>query len=112
MSYHSFLAPDGTEHGSFEVFYLDEMDCDERNRILVEEYFDDYWDDCVGCEESDIPEIHADIIECEGGLKPGWYWWACFPGCLPDGDPMGPFETEQFAWADAQGFDDGRFSDV
>lgn len=32
----------------------------------------------------------------------GWYWWSCFPGCLPDSDPSGPFETEQEAIADAQ----------
>ena len=32
----------------------------------------------------------------------GWYWWSCFPGCMPDGDPMGPFETENEAIADAQ----------
>lgn len=31
----------------------------------------------------------------------GWYWQACFPGCLPDGDPRGPFETEQDAITDA-----------
>ena len=31
----------------------------------------------------------------------GWYWWACFPGCLPDGEPMGPFATEADAIADA-----------
>lgn len=34
---------------------------------------------------------------------PGWYWWACFPGCMPDGDACGPFETEQAAIDDAQG---------
>jgi hypothetical protein len=32
----------------------------------------------------------------------GFYWWACFPGCLPDGDPMGPFATQAEALADAQ----------
>ena len=32
----------------------------------------------------------------------GWYWWACFPGCLPDGPPQGPFTTEAAAVADAQ----------
>jgi hypothetical protein len=32
-----------------------------------------------------------------------WYWWHCFPGCLPDGDPIGPFATEAEALADAQG---------
>jgi len=33
----------------------------------------------------------------------GWYWWLCFPGCLPDSDPVGPFATEADALADAQG---------
>lgn len=32
----------------------------------------------------------------------GWYWWPCFPGCLPDGDPIGPFASEAEALADAQ----------
>ena len=32
----------------------------------------------------------------------GWYWWPCFPGCLPDSDPIGPFATEEEAIADAQ----------
>jgi hypothetical protein len=31
----------------------------------------------------------------------GWYWQACFPGCLPDSDPSGPFATEAEALADA-----------
>ena len=31
---------------------------------------------------------------------PGWYWWACFPGCLPDGEAIGPFETEAECIAD------------
>lgn len=35
-------------------------------------------------------------------LPDGWYWWACYPGCLPDGEPIGPFETEADAIADAQ----------
>ena len=36
----------------------------------------------------------------------GWYWWACFPGCLPDGEPNGPFDTEAEAIADAQDSDE------
>ena len=36
-----------------------------------------------------------------GDLEPGWYWQACFPGCLPDGEPEGPFLTEYAALADA-----------
>ncbi len=33
---------------------------------------------------------------------PGFYWWPCFPGCLPDSDAVGPFETEAEALADAK----------
>ena len=36
--------------------------------------------------------------ECEAG----WYYWACFPGCLPDGEPIGPFDTEAEAIDAAQ----------
>ncbi len=39
-------------------------------------------------------------------LEPGWYWWACFPGCLPDGEPSGPFDTEEEAIADARSLND------
>ena len=33
-------------------------------------------------------------------LPYGWYYWFCFPGCMPDGEPVGPFETEAAAVAD------------
>lgn len=32
----------------------------------------------------------------------GWYWRACFPGCMPDSEANGPFDTEADAIADAQ----------
>ncbi len=35
-------------------------------------------------------------------LSPGFYWWSCLPGCLPDSDPFGPFDTEQEAIDDAR----------
>ena len=36
-------------------------------------------------------------------LPKGWYWQACFPGCLPDGEPSGPFDSEREAIEDCQG---------
>jgi len=30
-----------------------------------------------------------------------WYWQACYPGCLPDSDPFGPFDSEDEARQDA-----------
>ena len=72
--YAHFKSEEGYEYGSFEVFYLTKKDIRARE-----------W----GEESGQIPD-------------PGWYWWACFPGCMPDGDPMGPFATEAEAIADAQ----------
>ena len=43
------------------------------------------------------------VEDCGGNLlDPGWYWWSCFPGCLPDGEAMGPFASEEEALADAR----------
>jgi len=38
----------------------------------------------------------------EDQVGKGWYWWACWPGCLPDGEAIGPFETEEEAVQDAR----------
>lgn len=61
-----------------EVFYMDDSDCEECNTE----------DTAVGLTERPY--------------TPGWYYWYCFPGCLPDSDPIGPFDTEDEAIADAQ----------
>ena len=65
-----------------EVFYVTQADCDEDARQQ--------------------PETGADYS------GPGWYWWTCFPGCLPDGEPSGPFATEQEAIEDAPSCDECR----
>ena len=74
MSYHTFKDDYGNEHGSFEVFY--------RTAAAIAQ---DDWRDGDG-----------DL------MGEGWYWWACFPGCMPDGDACGPFATEREAYDDAQ----------
>jgi len=40
------------------------------------------------------------VVDGDDGREAGWYWWACFPGCLPDGDAVGPFDNEAEALAD------------
>lgn len=49
-----------------------------------------------------IGEMIVDESMVEYSLDEGWYYWYCLPGCLPDGDPIGPFDTEQLAIDDAQ----------
>jgi hypothetical protein len=45
------------------------------------------------------------VVDSDGDpLDSGWYWWSCFPGCLPDSEPMGPFDSEIEAIADSKGW--------
>jgi hypothetical protein len=79
MTYHQFTNDTGETYGSFEVFY----------------------DDADTSPWSDAPrnfDPHGEPVQS------GFYWWSCFPGCLPDGDPSGPFETEQDAIDDANAY--------
>ena len=73
--YHEFHADETQEpYGSFEIF----------------------WDD------ADVVDEHTRNFDNAGiPVAPGWYWWACSPGCLPDGDPCGPFATSREAHEDA-----------
>lgn len=38
------------------------------------------------------------IVDDEGDcLGTGWYYWFCSPGCLPEGEPIGPYDSESEA---------------
>jgi hypothetical protein len=52
---------------------------------------------CAGYGEDDPAEDDGHNAEHEG-----WYWQSCFPGCLPDSEPVGPFATQEEALADAR----------
>jgi hypothetical protein len=47
-------------------------------------------------------EVFWEDQENTADMETGWYWWACFPGCLPDGDQSGPFNTSTLAYEDAK----------
>jgi len=78
MTYHSFFNDDGTEYGSFEVFAVSPIEA-QYNKQNAD---------------------HADEFTI---FEAGWYWWACFPDCLPDGETSGPFDTKSDAIDDALG---------
>lgn len=67
-----------------------------------------YFDPARESDAHALPDAEAFYVKpgekaCEWvDQGPGWYWWPCFPGCLPDGDPTGPFKTEAEAIADAR----------
>lgn len=47
---------------------------------------------------------YGTMVDEETGepVPQGWYWWSCFAGCLPDGDPIGPFVSAKEAEEDVQ----------
>lgn len=70
--YHQFHNEAGEAYGSFLVFWhLQEFAHDEHGE------------------------------EVEEQMAPGWYWVAEFPGCMPDGEPSGPFASSRDAMYDA-----------
>jgi hypothetical protein len=72
-------------------FYSDPSRENERNALPdTEVFYADAGDldDCI------------DLDEDEDSSPAGWYVWACFPGCLPDSDPIGPYDSEAEAIED------------
>lgn len=70
-----------------EVFYVSQQDLNNKPKV-------NYNLENLGGQADDYSVTEV-----------GWYWWPCFPGCLPDGDPSGPFDTEAEATADARKVD-------
>jgi hypothetical protein len=61
---------------------------------------DDTDPSCPSCGRTSEP---GRPVTLERTPRMGWFYWFCFPGCLPDDEPVGPFETEEDALADARG---------
>lgn len=61
-----------------------------------------HWDGEQGTAPTTEPDEYL-VWDCDKNEPmPGWYWWPCFPGCLPDSEPSGPFASYKEALADAQ----------
>jgi len=101
MTYYQFTNDYGEKFGSCGVFHWDRFDCQDAGLIEMSADSDTKWimfkNGTGSC---------AVAVDCDPTDFEGWYWQACFPGCLPDGDPMGPFKTELDAMADASVFVD------
>lgn len=78
-----------------------------------------YFDKTRENEPTSLPDceiFHVSQMECNYNLEnldhaneytitePGWYWWSCFPGCLPDSEATGPFDSEALALEDARDY--------
>lgn len=52
-----------------------------------------------------IEVFHADDGELGEESPAGWYFWHCFPGCLPDSEAEGPYDTEAEALESARAYE-------
>ena len=57
--------------------------------------------------EHSLPDLEIfyadDLVDYDGELfAPGYFHWVCFPACLPNDYPIGPFDTAEEALADAR----------
>lgn len=67
----AFYVHDNT---SFEVIYFNESECQEMN------------------ENENLSYAKGDTE-----YEPGYYYWYSLPGCYPDSEPFGPYETHEAA---------------
>jgi hypothetical protein len=63
------------------ITYFSESDCEEHNNS-------------EGLRETSGDELYI----------PGYYWAVCSPGCIPDSEFFGPFNSEEDAEKDANDF--------
>jgi hypothetical protein len=84
-----------------EVFELTAAEVAAQDEDLVWEYSHKH--EFRLCHmNSKVQDAMLDAMVEEQGITGGWFWWSCFPGCLPDGPAIGPFATKAEALADAQ----------
>jgi hypothetical protein len=51
---------------------------------------------------STVQAMMLGAIVDEQGITGGWFYWYCFPGCLPDSPAMGPYDSRAEALTAAQ----------
>lgn len=104
MSYiHSDPTREDDEHAlpNVEIF---ELTSDEAAEMADEDTVDEAKSNLGGgpfMSSRDRDALLAEIRRIIGD-QDGWYYQFGFPGCLPDSDPVGPFETRAKAIEAAQ----------
>lgn len=86
---------------SIETFQLTAIEAAELDEEMVRDYMRRREFRLAGM-NSRVRERMLETMVDEEGIKGGWFYWFCFPGCLPEGSAVGPFETEAAALLNAR----------
>lgn len=81
-----------------EIFQLSAWEAAERDEDLIYEYMKRHEFRLAGL-NTRIRHQMLDAIVEEEGISGGWFYWSCFPGCMPEGDASGPYPTYAAALA-------------
>ena len=84
-----------------EVFELTAQEVAEMDEDLISEYMHRH-EFRLASMNGRVREAMFQAMIDEEAISGGWFWWSCFPGCMPDSSPNGPFATRQEALDDAQ----------
>jgi hypothetical protein len=87
-----------------EVFELTAREVAELDEEMIWDYMKRHEFRLASMNSRDREAMFDAMIE-EEGIQGGWFWWTCFPGCLPDSSPMGPYASHADALKDAQSND-------
>lgn len=79
-----------------EIFQLTAREVAETQEDTIYEYMKRPEFRLASMNIRDREKMFDTMIE-EEGIQGGWFYWYCFPGCLPDSDPFGPYDTWQAA---------------
>lgn len=84
-----------------EIFQLTAREVAERDEDTIYEFMKRR-EFRLASMNSKVRDAMFDAMIEENGISGGWFYWFCFPGCLPDSEPFGPFNSANEAKADAQ----------
>jgi hypothetical protein len=79
-----------------EIFELTAREVAESQDDLIFEYMKRHKFRLATMRSRDRDKMFDAMVE-EKGIQGGWFYWYCFPGCLPDSDPIGPYDSAEDA---------------
>ena len=75
-----------------EIFQLTAREVAERDEDTIHEYMKDSRFKLAAMSSCVRERMFDEMIEDEG-ITGGWFYWYCFPGCMPDSEAMGPYDS-------------------
>jgi len=81
-----------------EIFQLTAEEIAASDEDLVHEYMKRHEFRLAAMSGRVREQMLSAIVE-EEGISGGWFYWHCFPGCMPDSDAFGPYPSYAAALA-------------